>query len=179
MEFIPSAGVDTEGLVAKLAATVRRLRLPLGVSCEDCVQETVMRWLMWRDIHRQLSAKQMHKVAFGILRNLMRELRRKGACGAVGVPCDAGIDVSQMSSKAVTCESTEARILEDFESWLRSQLCPLDASLLLAVRLDRMDWRSAAQSLGIVEERHVEAARKRIARFLSDPEVMKSVRKWL
>jgi len=178
MEPSPSASDDFEELVARLKATVRRWHLPAGVPWEECVQEAVLRWLMWLDCHRPLSAEERRKVAFGILRHLRLELRRKGAFGAGGLPCDPGVDVSQMPSKAVAGGATEGIVREEFESWLKSRLDPRDANILLAVRLDRMDWRSAAQSQGVVGEKEVEAARKRISRFLSDPGVLESCRRW-
>lgn len=148
--------------VALRVSLQRRTRGRIGPrDAEDLVQEALLRGLAGceRDAAASLSA-YCHRALDGLLADHWRARGRDQVAGVASESVLAAPWVTDEDWAAV-----RASLLSAAEA---TGMLHQDAGLFVRVRFDEESWSSAAADLGL-GRRELEAAQRRISRFLSEP----------
>jgi DNA-directed RNA polymerase specialized sigma24 family protein len=165
-------------LIAALERRIARWRIPPPLDREDLVQEACVRWLANRRQGDAASRGPALLVLLGTLRNVLRERSRHERAHAE--------KVARLASGGRAADCTGDRdalghsdLRAAWLRWLRRHLPDDEAAVAAAVRWDGLSWRDACRAHGQADPKQSGALQRRISRFLSDPEVQKSLLLWL
>lgn len=164
--------------IAALKRATARWRIPAPLDREDLVQEVCARWLArCRPMDRACQGPVLLAL-LGIFRNVLRECIRQQRAHAEKVARLAARNcAADCGTGGGAREHQDLR--EAWLRWLRRYLPAGEAAIVVAVRWDGLSWNEACEAHGWGTGRSGVALQRKISRFLSDPEVQKSLLQWL
>lgn len=164
--------------IAAVKRATARWRIPAPLDREDLVQEACARWLArCRPMDRACQGPVLLAL-LGIFRNVLRECVRQQRAHAEKV---ARLAAGNCAADRATGRGVQAHqdLREAWLHWLRRYLPAGEAAIVVAVRWDGLSWNEACEAHRWGTGRSGVALQRKISRFLSDPEVQKSLVQWL